>query len=97
MNKNEDIQINRFQLNVLLDEERMHLFNYLLENGVYCVKCEDNCQEGVEVNEIFLTRLNDIKVRGTCKKCGGEVARIMEFGEDREFYKQADHFRESIS
>ncbi len=96
MKNKEDIQINHFQLNVLLDEERKQLYNYLLEKGVYCTNCEDNCEDGVEVKQIYLTRLNDIKIEGSCKRCGGPVARVMEFGEKREFYDRADDFRESI-
>jgi hypothetical protein len=46
---------------------------------------------------MYLTSLNDIYVRGTCKVCGGKVARTMEFGEDKVFYEKASDFRRAIS
>ena len=96
MHKNSNLVINEFQLNVLIDEKQKQIFKYILDNGVYCTTCGDNCKKGVRVNEIQLTSLNDIMIRGNCNKCNGEFARIFEFGEDREFYKKADNFRESI-
>ena len=48
------------------------------------------------VKEIYLTNLNDIMVRGTCNICNGKVTRIMEFGDDKEFYKKANEFRKAI-
>ena len=96
MKDKEEITLNHFQLNVLLDEEREKIYNHLLENGVFCNTCKDNCPEGVQVEQLFLTKQNDIKIKGKCKKCQSDVTRILEFGLDREFYKMADDFRESI-
>lgn len=96
MKQQPEIQINRFQLAILLDDERMDSYRYLLEVGVYCTNCADIANEGIIVEEIFLTGLNDIMVRGKCKVCKGNVARIMEFGEDEEFFKKANLFRKAI-
>jgi hypothetical protein len=35
-------------------------------------------------------------IRGNCKVCNGKVTRIMEFGEDNDFYRKANDFRKSI-
>jgi hypothetical protein len=96
MNKLKDIPINPFQLNRLLNEEQLKGYNYLLDNGVYCASCGGTCAEGVKVNEIILNSVNDILVRGTCKVCGGKVARVMEFGQDREYFEQANAFQSSL-
>jgi peptide methionine sulfoxide reductase MsrB len=48
------------------------------------------------VEEMYLTDLNDIRVWGRCRKCKGEVGRIFEYGENKEFYEKACRFRESI-
>ncbi len=91
-----EIKINIFQLAVLLDEEEMYFYNLVLKNNVYCSRCRGAAENGVEVKEMFLTDLNDIRVQGSCQKCGGEVARIFEFGEKKEFQQKATRFRESI-
>ncbi|MBP7506208.1 MAG: hypothetical protein KA807_00180 [Prolixibacteraceae bacterium] len=96
MNRQSEIQISWFQLVFLLDEERMHDYNYLLEKGVFCVHCRGVAEKGIVVEKIYLTSLNDIMVKGKCKVCNGNVARIMEFGEDEEFFSKANVFRKSI-
>ena len=97
MSRQKDIQINKFQLNILLNDEQKDGFNYLLNNGVFCSSCKGICTKGVEVTEIFLNTLNDIMVKGTCKVCNGKVTRIMEFGEDKAFFEKATEFRKAIS
>ncbi|HEX2935321.1 MAG TPA: hypothetical protein VHO72_08205 [Bacteroidales bacterium] len=96
MNKPNEIQLNQFQLNILLNDEQKQGYAFLLEKGVYCKQCDGIAAKGVVVEEVFLTNLNDIKVCGTCKACNGKVVRIMEFGEDRAFYEKADEFRQAI-
>ena len=96
MSKRKDLKINPFQLNRLLNKEQLKDYNFLLENGVYCSSCGGNCTKGVRVNEIFLNSMNDIMVRGNCKVCGGKVARVMEFSENKEFFEQAKAFRASL-
>jgi len=96
MTKLTDIKINRFQLNVLLNDEHKKVFNVILQQGVFCSTCGGNCSKGVEVREIFLNSLNDIMIRGNCNACNGKVTRIMEFGEDKEFFEKANKFRKSI-
>lgn len=96
MKRQKDIIINQNQLTVLLSEEEMQSYSYLLEHGVFCTTCMDSCAKGVAVEEVHLDYHNDIKAVGTCRACGGKVARIMEFGEDQDFYKRANRFRESV-
>ena len=96
MNRPKEIQINQFQLNILLNDEKKQGYKYLLKNGVFCSTCKGICTEGVNVIEIHLNSLNDIIIHGTCKVCNGKVTRIMEFGEDKEFFAKANDFRKSI-
>lgn len=96
MKKLPELKINQFQLAVLLDEEEKYFYHLVIDNNVYCSRCRGAAKNGVEVKEMFLTDLNDIRVRGSCQKCGGEVARIFEFGEKKEFQQKATRFRESI-
>lgn len=91
-----EIPINQFQLAVLLNDEQKQIYKFMLNEGVFCTQCGDIAAKGIEVKEIYLTNLNDIMVRGTCKLCNGKVARIIEFGEDKAFYEKANEFRKII-
>lgn len=91
-----EIPINRFQLAVLLDELEKHFYNFVLENLVYCIQCRGFAAEGVEVEKLFLDSMNDIRVEGRCRKCGGRVARLFEFGKKNLFNRRASRLRESI-
>ncbi len=76
MIKQTEIKINRFQLNVLLNNEKKEGFDYLLNKGVFCSTCGGTCEKGIEIKEIYLNSLNDIMVKGSCKVCNGKVTRI---------------------
>ncbi len=91
-----EIKINQFQLAILLNDEQKRGFQFLLDEGVYCSECGVITKKGIDVQEIYLTKLNDILVRGTCNVCNSKVARIIEFGEDKAFYKKACDFRKLI-
>lgn len=91
-----EITLNQFQLAVLLDEEERHFYNVVIDNYVYCAQCKGFAKEGVEVEKICLNSVNDIWVQGRCRKCGGEVARLLEFGGKKEFDEKACRLRESI-
>ena len=96
MKKLKEITLNDFQLNVLLNEVEKNGYNFLLNNGVYCSGCGDICKKGVVKTAVKLDSLNDIVVRGNCAICGHEVARVIEFGEDKSFFEKAMKFRKSI-
>lgn len=96
MSRLSEIKINQFQLAILLNDEQKRGFQFLLDEGVYCSQCSAITKKGIDVQEIYLTKLNDILVRGTCKVCNGKVARVMEFGEDKAFYEKACDFRKII-
>lgn len=97
MKRPPEIQINQFQLSRLLDEEQMGFYKEVLAKNVFCSHCGGVASKGIVVQELLLTDLNDIMVRGTCKICNGKVARILEFGEDKTFYEEAMKFRTDIS
>lgn len=96
MKRPPEIQINQFQLALLLNDEQKKFFKMVVANNVFCSQCGGVAKDGISVNEMFLTNLNDILVKGTCNACKGKVARMMEFGEDEEFYNKAMNFRNSI-
>ena len=89
----DDIEINKFQLNALLNHQERKGFKYLLENDVYCNTCNDICKYGVSNYKLYLDRFNDIKVIGECTLCGTQVTRVMEFGENESFFRKAVQFR----
>lgn len=89
-------KINQFQLALLLDDKEKQFYNYVIANNIYCSQCRGIASEGIVVDEIFLTDLNDIRVRGRCKVCNGEVGRLFEYGENKDFYDKVSLFRNSI-
>lgn len=97
MEKLPEIKINSFQLAVLLDEAKKLFYRFVIENLVFCAQCREIVHEGIDVIEVCLTELNDIRVRGRCRKCNGEVIRLFAFGGDKAFYEKASRLRESIS
>ncbi|NQU52710.1 MAG: hypothetical protein HQ522_09250 [Bacteroidetes bacterium] len=96
MKKLKEINLNTFQLNVLLNEQEKEAFEMLLNEGVYCMQCNDVCKDGVVDYSIKLNSLNDVVVDGDCGTCGNKVGRVMEFGEDPTFFAKAVEFRKSI-
>lgn len=91
-----EIKINLFQLAVLLDEKDKKFYDYVIEHNVYCSHCRGVAKEGIDVEEVYLTDLNDIRVQGRCKVCNGVVGRLFEYGEKKDFYEKANRFRNSI-
>ncbi|WP_282124952.1 hypothetical protein [Marinifilum flexuosum] len=96
MSKFKEIKLNQFQLNVLLDEEEKAAYDYIVQEGTYCVHCKEMCTKGVDVKENFLNDMNDILIKGTCKICNGRVSRFIEYGEFDDFREKALRFRISI-
>ena len=96
MKRPPEIKLNKFQLALLLNNDQKGFYNEVLADNVFCSNCGGIALKGIEIEEIFLTDLNDILVRGTCKVCNGKVARVFEFGEDKAFYNKANDFRKAI-
>ncbi len=97
MKKLKEINLNTFQLNVLLNEQEKEGFEMLLNEGVYCMQCNDVCKDGVVNYSVKLNSLNNVVIDGECATCGNSVCRVMEFGEDRTFFKKAMEFRKSLA
>lgn len=91
-----EINLNRFQLHVLLNEEEMEAYRYIVQEGTYCVHCKAVCVDGVDVKENILNGTNDILIRGICNKCKGNVSRFIEYGEFEDFVERANSFRKAI-
>jgi hypothetical protein len=96
MKRPSTIKINQFQLARLLNKDQKQFFDRVTKEDVYCGKCIDAAPVGMTINEIFLNDLNDIVAKGTCNNCNHEVARMIEFGEDKAFYEKAMNFRKSL-
>ena len=96
MSKQSEIKINEFQLAVLLDEPDKDFFKCVISHSVYCLNCSDVAKNGVDITEVYLTELNDIRVHGKCKICNGDVRRLFEFGEEDRFNNKAKKLRKSI-
>lgn len=96
MNRLKEINLNQFQLNILLDEEEKEAYKYIVQEATYCVHCKDMCINGVDVKESILNDMNDILIKGTCKKCNGKVSRFIEYGEFEDFVERANSLREAI-
>lgn|GEM_PF-616669 len=96
MEKLPEIKINSFQLAVLLDEAKKLFYKFVIENLVFCAQCRETAHEGIDVTEVYLTASNDVRVRGRCRKCDGEVIRLFAFGGNKMFYEKACRLRESI-
>ncbi len=90
-----DIEINKFQLNALLNHHEKQGFKYLLQNDVWCSHCQCNNEE-VSNYKLFLDRFNDIKVSAVCSECGHPIVHIMPFGENETFFRKAIQFRHKI-
>ncbi len=96
MIKLKELKLNLFQLNVLLNKEEKEGFEWLLNEGVYCMRCNDVCKDGVVNYSTRLDSWNNVIVDGRCATCGNSVCRVMEFGEDPGFFAKAIEFRESL-
>jgi hypothetical protein len=96
MQRPPEIRLNQFQLAILLDNDQKSFLNYVTAENVFCPQCGGTAIQGIVIDEVYLTDLNDVLVVGNCKKCNGEVARLFEFGEDKAFYAKANKFRKSI-
>ncbi len=96
MEVHSEIQINKFQLGVLLTGLDKKFYDCIIENNVYCSHCKQNAIKGILVDTIYLTKLNDVRVFGRCKVCNSEVARLFVFGKEKVFGVKANKLRESI-
>jgi hypothetical protein len=96
MGKLKEMSLDLVQLNCLFNREEKDAYDFLLKNGVFCTRCNTICTEGVNVASVSLNWMNDIVVEGNCNVCGQSVTRIIEFGENQEFFIKAMEFRSSI-
>ncbi len=96
MGKLKELPLDWVQLNNLLSQKEKDAYEFLLKKGVYCTRCDSICRGGIDVVSVSLNWLNDIEVKGRCKSCGHKVTRIMEFGENQEFFIKAMEFRSSV-
>lgn len=95
MKRKPEIEISEEDVEILLDNEYRH-FKDITRSQVHCAKCSEGYTVGIVNYRIFLNKLNDIVLRGSCSNCGHPVNRYLEFGEDKEFSERADLLRTAI-
>ena len=90
-----EIPISLFEVKNLMGD-KFQVFESITSNNIFCANCtRDKGVVGMNIHKIYLSNLNDVIARGTCKECGGKVARVMETGEDSDFYERAMAFRKA--
>jgi len=76
--------------------DKFQFFESITSDNIFCANCtRDKGAIGMIIHKIYLSNLNDVIARGTCKECGGKVARVMETGEDSDFHERAMEFRKT--
>lgn len=95
MKQHPEIQINRFQLGVLIDGLEKEFMNCIMNSNIYCSHCKGVAIKGVFVDEIYHTNRNNVRIYGRCKVCNTKVARLFEFSSG-EFNKKANRLRMSV-
>ena len=93
MLEEEEIELDSFQFDNLLNKEEKDAFNYLLKNTVFCPSCSEICPQGVVDYNIILTDANEILMKGKCGKCGSGVTRLMLIEEDAGFKDRVKDIR----
>ena len=91
-----DIPINHFQLTLLTTTSQKESIDKVIQGEIYCGHCPGICRQGVEVEQIYLTKLNDIRIEGYCNICLGRVGRVLELGQYKSFSGRATAFRKAI-
>ena len=90
-----EMLITLFDVKTLMGN-KFQIFESITSNNIFCANCtKDKGVVGMNIREIYLSNLNDVIARGTCKECGGKVARVMETGDDPDFYERAMIFRKA--
>lgn len=88
-----DIEINKFQLNSLLNQHEKRGFKFLLKNEIRCDACNRKDSAIITNLTIYLDRFNDLKISGNCSCCGANINYIMPFGHSETFFRKAIQFR----
>lgn len=81
------IRISLQDLKTILGED-FHLLETETLSNCWCYKCNANNGKSKIVNfRIFLNNLNDIVLRGFCRRCGSRVDRYIDTGRVRKYTK----------
>jgi hypothetical protein len=89
--KRNEIKIDLDDIKIIMHDNFEH-FNVIL-NNVYCSSCGGSYESTIVNYTAYLNKLNDIILKGECKKCSGKVGRYIEIGESKECFAAADHIR----
>jgi len=88
-----DIEINKFQLNSLLNQHEKKGFKFLLRNEICCSSCKNKDSQLINKHTLYLDRFNDLKITGVCSNCGSSINYIIPFGHSETFFRKAIQFR----
>lgn len=84
------IEINEEDLNFIY-AEGYELFKQKVIPNCRCVKCNSSYNSTIVNYKIFLNDINDIILKGFCKKCGNPVNRYVETGEVEEYQERIEN------
>jgi hypothetical protein len=85
-----DIKIDLEDVQLIMGKD-FYRFGGLVDN-VFCGKCTEHVTTVVNY-EIYLDDLNDIVLKGKCKRCDKPVARVIETGENKDEADVAKHIK----
>jgi hypothetical protein len=74
-----DVEITIFELERIMGESFEHLQQFC--ENIFCFECREKEDIKLTNYKIYLTKLNDIVLRGDCSGCNQIAARYLETGE----------------
>ncbi|NQV02954.1 MAG: hypothetical protein HQ542_09930 [Bacteroidia bacterium] len=93
MSKRPSITISETDVQAMLADHYVS-FREIVETNVYCYSCYSKGNlVGIRDYSIRLDDLNNIHLKGFCTRCGGQVARYIEYDEDPTIFARAEIFR----
>ena len=89
----ETITIDLEEAKFILGDE-FSFFQEVTATNVFCSNCfRTESVVGMQIKSIQLFSNNDVGAKGTCRTCGGSVARLIEVGDNPEVHNRAIAFR----
>lgn len=86
-----ELEITPFEMKRILGDTYEHL-DVFMEN-IFCPDCKAPDRKKLVGYTPYLTRINDIVLKGKCAGCDELAARYIETGENREKYAVAEEIR----
>lgn len=88
-----NIEIPLRDLKVIIGDE-WGIFEDKIIGNCYCGRCDSNYDSTIVNFTITLNDINDIVLKGFCKKCGSSIGRYVETGEVEKHIEPIEVLRE---